>query len=205
MSGSIQTGTSSSGRTRPALGDDDGVEAGGARGRERAGDQRRARELDRRLRAAHAAAAPARQHRDDHAPTASAPSSLRSLTCSCSGENGVASRSSAPAARGSRPGALVDHQQHLRVARQRVGAQRADDLRGARPAEDHEVRAGVARRVQRARRSASRCTSTRPPSATRAIARVLGVDAGEQHARDRRAAAAASRIPRSRRRRRSPC
>ena len=72
--------------------------------------------------------------------------------------------------------ALVDHQQHLRVARQRVGAQRADDLGGA---EDDEVRPRVARRVQRARAGASR-TSTRPPSATRAIARVVASTPGEQ-------------------------
>ena len=78
------------------------------------------------------------------------------------------------------PRALVDHQQHLRVARQRVGAQRADDLGRA---EDHEVRRRVARRVERAGPLDVSRTSTRPPSATRAIARVSSVHAREQDAR----------------------
>ena len=177
------------------LRDHDRLQPRPARGRQRPRDQRRARRArTAAFGAAHPPAAPAGQHghegRRGHPPTASGPSSLRSLTCSCSGENGIASRSSAPAAVTSRSAALreVDEQQHLRVARQRVVAQRADSAaarpgprprsRGSRGPAAPRGRARPARR----RRAAS-ITSTRSPSAIRATARVLASTPAEQHPR----------------------
>ena len=112
-------------------------------------------ELRDRLGAPEPPAAPAREHgherRRAHPLTASGPSSLRSLTCSCSGENGIESRSSAPAAVDLAVGGLgeVDQQQHLGVARERVVAQRPDRAPGGQPGahvvEDHQVRPLLAR------------------------------------------------------------
>ncbi len=156
-SGSIHTGTSSAGSCVSGFATTTAVQPRRARGGQRASDQRLAAQQRHRLRAAHAAAAAAREHRHDHAPTASAPSSLRSLTCSCSGENGAARRSSAPAARGSRPAFSSHHQQHLRVARQRVGAQRAHDLRAV----PRITRSGCASRAASSAPSAASCS---PPA-----------------------------------------
>src|SRR3954465_262842 len=94
------------------LRDRDRLQPRGPRGGDRPRDQRLAVEVDHRLVGPHPAAAPAREDRGEPppaapppaedaghpAPPAPAPSSRRILPCSCSGENGAASFSSAPAA-----------------------------------------------------------------------------------------------------------
>ena len=149
---------------------------------------------------------------------ASAPSSLRSLTCSCSGENGVASRSSAPAAATSRLDAVVvvDEQEDLGVARDGVRAQRADELarragrarprRGSRGPAGRRARRRAAprpaapprrRRARRAPRAPRRgWWGRRPASSTRgrrAAATRPGAGAGAGAHRRRVAAAAPAR------------
>ena len=104
----------------------------------------------------------------------------RSLTCSCSGENGATRRSSAPAAVTSPLAACLWSTSSRTFASRvdRVGAQRGDDLArglaGRVPGEDHEVRAAVAHALeQRLVRAALLDVDPRSPTATRATARVL--------------------------------
>ena len=204
-SGSIHTGTSSGGSAVAGLGHDDRLQSRPRAPRPAATRRAAPAELEPGLRAAHAPAAPAGEHGHEgrrHPPTASGPSSLRSLTCSCSGENGVASRSSAPAA--------VDLAARLPARSRRaaapsasrvsgVGAQRADRAAARpgrrRPVEDHQVRAaprGRARPALAVRRLDRRRPGRRaPPAPPRACWRRRPPSS----TRGRRAAAAASRIP----------
>ena len=91
------------------------------------------------------------------------------------------------------PGALVDHQQHLRVARQRIGAQRARRCSAA----PRITRSGrhVARR-RRARAALAVSLHVHAPAQRDAArSRACSASTPASSTRERRAAAAASRIP----------
>ena len=138
-------------------------------------------------------AAAAGQHGDERrsltAPTASGPSSLRSLTWSWSGENGIASRSSAPAAATSRSAACAKSTSSSTFASRVSASSRSEPttvdggLADAVVVEDHEVRPRLARPLDQ-------------PAAARGLDHVdavaerepghrarVRVDAAEQHAR----------------------
>ena len=118
--------------------------------------------------------------------TAPEPSSRRSLTCSCRGENGVASASSAPDRRELAAARLAARaeQDDLRVAGDGVGAQ----LAGRRAAAALAATRTTSGRRSRASASASSTpsasmTSQRLAIATRAAARAAASSPAEQHDR----------------------